>query len=381
MNSPSRWPTMARVGLAMMFHDKLKMIGTLTGVVFAVVLSNQQAGTFLGLMHKNVMFIKNAGADLWIVPPATEALQPGKLMSDAPLSQARVTRGVAWAEPLLYGAATMSLPTGGSQPVTIIGTTSPRYSGGPWNLVRGDSEVLRSPDTMIFEDADRELYGNLNFGGVRELNGRRIIAGGFTFGLIPFGPSFSFADFDLARELLRVPSDQTHYVLVGAEPGADVDAIKRELIQRSPDTLVFTRSEFEGATIKYILTRTAIGITLGTSAVFGLLIGFVIVSLSMFSAVVDNIREFGTLKAIGATTMDLAKLLFVQAVAYASMGSLIGLALVTRVAEGIRSAKLALQLPWQLLVGTSVLMVFMCVFASSLALLRLRKVEPGMVFR
>ena len=376
-----RWRTMARVGLAMMFHDKLKMVGTLTGVVFAVVLSNQQAGTFLGLMQKNVMFIENSGADLWIVPPATEALQPGKLMSDTPLMQARVVGGVAWAEPLIYSAATMSLPKGGSQPVTIIGTAFPRRAGGPWNLVRGERTVLDAPDTMIFEDADREFFGNLNLGSVRELNGRRIVAGGFTWGLIPFGPSFAFADYDLARELLRVPRDQLHYVLIGLEPGADVAAVKSEILRRTPDTIIFTRSEFKAATIRYILTKTAIGITFGTSAMFGLLVGFVIVSLSMFSAVVDNVREFGTLKAIGATNGDLARLLFVQSVTYASMGSLIGLALVTRVAEGIRSAKLALQLPPELLIATALLMMVMCIFASSLALFRLRKVEPGMVFR
>ena len=107
----------------------------------------------------------------------------------------------------------------------------------------------------------------------------------------------------------------------------------------------------------------------------------VIVALSMFSAVVDNLREFGTLKAIGATTWDLAKLLLVQSVAYALLGTLIGLALVTRIAEGIRSPKLAVILPPELLVGTTVLMVLLCITASSLALLRIRNIEPAMVFR
>ncbi|MDX2089276.1 MAG: hypothetical protein SFX73_15580 [Kofleriaceae bacterium] len=40
-----RMSTMTRVGLAMLFHDKLKLLGTLFGVVFAVVLSDQQAKT------------------------------------------------------------------------------------------------------------------------------------------------------------------------------------------------------------------------------------------------------------------------------------------------------------------------------------------------
>jgi putative ABC transport system permease protein len=111
------------------------------------------------------------------------------------------------------------------------------------------------------------------------------------------------------------------------------------------------------------------------------IVGFVIVALSMFSAVVDNIREFGTLKAMGATTFDLAKLLFVQAVAYATIGCTLGLFLVTRMAEGIRSANLVLVLPWWMFAGTFVFMVLLCVVASSLALVRVRSVEPGMVFR
>ena len=133
--------------------------------------------------------------------------------------------------------------------------------------------------------------------------------------------------------------------------------------------------------MKYLLLRTPIGFTFGTSTFFGLLVGFVIVALSMFSSVVDNLREFGTLKAIGATTSDLAKLLFVQSVTFALMGSLIGLFLVTRLADAVRSPKLGIILPPAMLGGTTALMVLLCVVASTLALLRIRKVEPGMVFR
>ena len=68
-----RWRTLAMVALRMMLHDKLKMIGTLAGVVFAVLLSNQQAGTFMGLIYKNIMFVANSDADLWITPPGTAA--------------------------------------------------------------------------------------------------------------------------------------------------------------------------------------------------------------------------------------------------------------------------------------------------------------------
>ncbi|MGA9655678.1 MAG: hypothetical protein WBV96_17370, partial [Polyangia bacterium] len=99
---PSRQPApflrlriMVRVGTRMMFHDKLKFAGTLFGVIFAVVLTNQQLGVFLGLLSKNTMFIDNAGADLWIAPGSTQTLQAGKPVPMAALHEARTTPGVA----------------------------------------------------------------------------------------------------------------------------------------------------------------------------------------------------------------------------------------------------------------------------------------------
>jgi putative ABC transport system permease protein len=372
---------MATVGLRMMVHDKLKMLGTLVGVVFAVLLSNQQAGTFLGLLGKNTMFIENAGADLWILPPNLETLAAGKFIPEAIARQAPGVRGVAWAEPLLFGGGLIAIPGGSSEALTIVGTRLPAAKGGPWNMVAGTPEVLENPDTMIFEDGVRDTFGGLNLGSVREVNGRNVQVGGFTWGLLPFGPAYSFAEYDLARQLLHVDSDRTHFVLVGVAEGESSIEVRDRLRARFPDVQVVTREEFTKSTTRYVLGRTAIGVTLGTSTAFGLLIGFVIVALTTFSAVVDNIREFGTLKAIGATTWDLAKLLLAQSVAYGLLGSVIGLTLVTRIADGIRSPKFAIVLPPSMAVTTTIGMVVLCAVASSFALVRLRNLEPAMVFR
>jgi putative ABC transport system permease protein len=376
-----RFWTMARVGLRMMVHDKLKMLGTLIGVVFAVLLSNQQAGTFLGLLGKNTMFIDNAGADIWVMPPNSEALAGGKFIPESIWRQARGVSGVAWAEPLLFGGGTIAVPGGSAEAVTIIGTRLPAAKGGPWNMVAGDSSVLRSPDTMVFEDGVRDMLGGLNLGSVREVNGRNVQVGAFTWGLLPFGPAYAFADYDLARLLLHVDADRTHFILVGVEKGQDPAAVRDALQARFPDVKVVTRDDFRRSTTRYVLGRTAIGVTLGTSTVFGLLIGFVIVALTTFSAVIDNIREFGTLKAIGATTWDLAKLLLAQSIAYGLLGSLIGLTLVTRIADVVRSPKFAIVLSPTMAVGTTLGMIVLCTVASSFALIRLRNLEPAMVFR
>lgn len=378
-----RWRAMARIGLRMALHDRAKFAAALIGVVFAVLLSNQQAATFLAILNRNVMVVDaNPDVDIWITPPDTEILQPGKLLSQAPLNQARGTPGVAWAEPILIGGATISLPQGGSEQAVLIGTRGPMWKGGPFNLVAGSVGALAEPDSMIFEDSDREKFGGLNLGSVREVNGRRIKVVGFTWGLVPFGPSsYAFADFDLARQLMHTDADQSSVILVGVAKGADPARVARELRKRMGTEQVSTSSEFRHVLVHYMLTKTPIGVVLGSSTVIGLLVGFVMVALTMFSAVLDNLREFGTLKALGATTRDLVVLLWVQAVMYGLIGSALGSVLVGYVAAATRSAQIAMQLPPLLLLLTSGVAVMMCVVASSVAVLRVRKIEPAMVFR
>lgn len=376
-----RFLVMSTVAVRMILHDRLKSLGTLVGVVFATLLANQQAGTFIGLLEKNTMLVSNTRADVWIVPATLPTLQSASPMSVSVLHRAAVTPGVAWAEPLAYGGASLKVPGGGTEPLTIVGTRLPRAAGGPWNIVLGSVGDLREPGALFFENAERRKYGGLNLRSQRELNGHTVHAVGFTWGLIPFGPAYAFAEYEQARELLHLDRDQVSFVLVGAEPGQTPEQLRDALRARLPDAQVLTSREFEAKIRRYLLTQTAIGVSFGTSTLFGLIVGFVIVALTMFSSVIDNLREFGTLKAIGATNGDLAIILVVQSVLFALVGTLVGLTLVTRIAEAIRSANLAMVLPPWLYLGTFAAMTLMCIAASSLALVRVRSVEPGMVFR
>ena len=77
----------------------------------------------------------------------------------------------------------------------------------------------------------------------------------------------------------------------------------------------------------------------------------------------------------------LAKLLFAQSVVYALLGSLVGITLITQLANAVRSPNFAMVVSTQLVVGTTVVMVILCIVAASFALVRLRKLEPAMVFR
>lgn len=372
---------MARLAVSMMFHDRSKLAGTLLGVVFATVLMIQQLGVFGGLLYKNSQFVDNTVADLWVVPPETTSALPGSLISMSSVPATRVLPGVAWAEPLVMGAASMKRPGGGQEAVSLVGVTLPRQAGGPFAMVAGSPDVLHDPDTVIVDEGARENLGNVNLGSVRELGGRRVVIRGFTWGLLPFGPGYAFANDTTARGILRTPSDQTSFVLVGLEPGSDPEEVRDRLkAALGPAVDVYTKDQFSSI-ITQDLIRAQLGITFGTSTAFALIVGFVIVALSMFSAVVDNVKEFGTLKAMGATNFDLSKLLFVQALLYAFLGTTVGLFLATGMASGIRSANLVLVLPTWLWFGSYGVMAVICVVASALAVLRVRNIEPGLVFR
>jgi putative ABC transport system permease protein len=301
-------------------------------------------------------------------------------MSETVVWRARATPGVVDASALLYSGAAVQRPWGGSEAVTLIGFDLSTRLGAPWNVVAGDVGSLALPGMVVLEDSQREKLGAVNLGSVREMNGQRVRVAGFTWGLAPFAPPYAFTTLERARQIAKVGALEQDFVLVRGQNGVDPDVLAEVLQARLPETKVFSARALHQSIVRSLLAEQ-LGISFGTSTAFGLLIGFIIVALSMFSAVLDNLREFGTLKAIGVTNGELAILLLVQSAGYALLGSLVGLGLVAGMAEGIRSANLSVIVPWQLVAATPVVMMTLCALASALALSRIRKLEPGMVFR
>lgn len=185
----------------------------------------------------------------------------------------------------------------------------------------------------------------------------------------------------MAREILNIPSDEVSYIMLGLAEGADVNDVVRRLQKTFPDQLVMSRDDIRKRIVGYILKESGVGGSTAMAVVMAVFCGFAIVSLTMFSAVVDHVREFGTLKAIGATNFDLAKLLLAQAVTCAIAGTVIGVALASQMVAKARGPELPIALPVWLIGVSFVGMIVICVTASMVALLRVRAIEPAMVFR
>ena len=99
-----------------------------------------------------------------------------------------------------------------------------------------------------------------------------------------------------------------------------------------------------------------------------------------FRAIRYDLEKVGDLSKVVAPPYDQIDPT-TQSLLYAFLGTTYGLFLVTRIAGVIRSPNLALVLPWWMWAGSYVFMLVLCVLASTLALIRVRNIEPGMVFR
>ena len=373
--------TMTRVGWSMMTYNRLRLSATVLGVVFATVLANQCLSLLLGILNRNAALVRNTHADLGIVPAGTEQLSAGKTVPMAAIYGARMTRGVAVAAPLIMAGGSIKLPNGGAEPLSLIGTAHPRYLGGPWNLVAGSMELMQQGGHIIVEDSERSTLGGLNLGSRREINGQLTTVAGFTWGVTTVAAAYGFVEFDYARELARVPNDQATFGLVQLDPGSDAALIQRSLEAAFPEVSVYTRQQLDSLITRTFLTKTPIGFTFTAMAAFGIVIGFIIVSLMIFSAVTESLREFGTLKAMGARTLDLTIIMLAQAAAYGLTGAVLGLGAVCAVAQGIATPKVAMFVEWWMIAVTLVVMPLMCAAASVISLVKLWRVEPGMVFR
>jgi len=93
-----------------------------------------------------------------------------------------------------------------------------------------------------------------------------------------------------------------------------------------------------------------------------LIVGFVIIGLTLYSAAIDRIKDYGTLKAIGATNAYIRKLIICQALIVSFVGFLIGTLLVEGFRNGIANAGTFFNYPLWLSCCLNVLYVSMSLF-------------------
>jgi putative ABC transport system permease protein len=363
-------------------HDKVRLSVTVTGIVFAVVLIIVQLGLFLGFTTATSSVIDHSGADLWITAPRVPYIEQGVPFSERKLATVLATPGVAAAGKYLVRFTQWKRPDGRQESVQIVGVELPSGLGVPWNIVAGALDDLRKPDAVFVDEIYREKLGIEHLGQVIEVRGRRARIAGFTRGIRAFTTSpYVFTTFKNALDYTDMREDQTLYILVKAVAGTDIEALRHSLLSRLDDVDIVTNSGFSRMTQVYWMFSTGAGIAVLLAAVLGLVVGVVVVTQTIYATTVDHIREYGTLKAMGATNRYLYGVIIMQAVISALIGYSFGMVVSLFVVRGSAQGGAAILLPTPMAIAMLGVTLFMCIGAAIVSINKVTRLDPAMVFK
>ena len=365
-----------------LLHDRTRFLVTVTGIAFAIVLVIVQLGLFLGFTETTSSVIAHSHADLWVMARGVQYFEVGFPLAERKLYRILSDADVASAEKCIVQFAVWKRPDGARKNIEVIGFNPRNGMGGPWNISEGSAGDLRQDDTVMLDEFYRRELGVERIGDTVEINGVRARVAGFTRGIRSFTTTpFVFTSFKNALDYTRSRADQTIFILVRAAAGANLAGLRRRVVATVPDLDVYSRQEFARRTRNYWLFTTGAGIALLVAAVLGLVVGAVIVAQTIYAITVDHQRDYGTLKAIGASNRFVCAVILKQATISAVVGYVAGMAIGLTIVRLSRSWGAVVRVPWQLAAAMLALTLLMCWSASLISIQKVMRLEPAAVFK
>ncbi len=375
-------PRISELAWRNLVHDKVRLFVTITGVVFAVVLIVVELGLFLGFTTTTSSLIDRSNADLWITGARVPYIEVGVPFSERKLSTVLATPGVAHATKYIARFSQWQRHDGRQENVQVVGIEPGQPLGAPWNIVEGGADDLRQPDNVLVDEIYKAKLGVSRVGETFEIRGHRARVAGFTSGIRSFTTSpYVFTSFKSAQDFASIPEDETVYILVRVAPGARVDAVRQRLLARVKDVDVWTAAEFSAKTRFYWMFTTGAGVAVLLAALLGLVVGVVVVAQTIYATTMDHLKEYGTLKAMGATNGYLYRVIIQQAVIAAVAGYALAMAVSAFVVHGSAKGGAAILLPWPMAVGMLALTIVMCTGAALVSINKVTRLDPATVFK
>jgi len=385
---------MMRVAIRMLMGDRAKYLGIVMGLTFAALLMTQQMSIFVGLMSRTYGFIADTGLpDIWVMDPKVQQIDDLKPMQDTELYRVRGVEGVEWATPLYKGLLKARLSDGTFQTCNVIGLDDASLIGGPPEMIEGSLADLRRAESVIVDEVGARgklakpptepggVPTPLRVGDTLELNDHRAIVVGIcrvsrTFQSQPvvyttYSRATTFAPRE--RKLLS-------FILVKASEGVD-PAVLRERIRAATGLAAYTGREFRWLTVSYFLKNTGIPINFGISTLLGLIVGTAIAGQTFYNFTLDNIRQFGALKAMGAGNFLLLRMILIQAFTVGLIGYGLGVGIASLFGTSAGRTELAFLLLPEILVIVGGAVLVICCLSALLSMVKVWRTEPAIVFK
>ncbi len=365
-----------------LLHDKLRFSATVLGVAFAVSLVLVQVGLFIGLLDNATITIRHMDAEIWVTARRSPAVDFAGSFPASHVQRVRSVPGVIRADNLIVWFVYIYLPTGAHEGIVVYAMEDFERWGMPWDVVEGNVRDLRRGPYVFLDQSAARRFGPFAVGDYREFIGYRMQIIGKTRGARSFTTTpIAFMDFRQAQVLYPGLEGQTTYMVVKVAPGADIEAIRREISRRLPNNDVLTSEAWADKSRAYWIDTTGIGLNMYVTAFLGCLVGVVIVGQTIYTSTMEHLREFGTLKALGGSNASIYRILAKQATLAAVLGFIAGAGPSYAVRPLMTRMDLKLMIAPAFAACVFVAAVAMCLVAAMLSFHKVASIEPAMVFR
>jgi putative ABC transport system permease protein len=170
------------------------------------------------------------------------------------------------------------------------------------------------------------------------------------------------------------------FILVKADPGVPVQTLC-DRISAVTGLAAYPKNRFKWKTVEYFMANTGIPINFGIAVGLGFIIGTVITGFMFYSFTLDNMRYFGTLKAMGVKDAILLNMILCQSLVVGVIGFGLGAGLAAAFGAAVGNKELAFRLPWQLLFVSGSAVIIICMLSAILSMRKVLVLEPAIVFK
>ena len=378
---------MRNVAIKMLLGDRAKYLGLVFGATFATLLISQQVSIFISLMSRTAGTIYDISeADIWVMDSRVRYLEEVEPLRDVELPNIRSVPGIAWAAPFYKGLSTIRMADGLTQQVQLLGVDDVSLVGICPKPVLGDLAIIRHPETAMM-DKNGYIFTwpgqKVTLEREVELNDHRLLVNAIcdartTFLTFPI----LYVSYNTAVDITPPQRNKMSFVLVKAKPDVDPKQLAKRIHEQT-GLQALTSNDFAWRSINYILERTGIPINFGITVFLGVLVGGAITAQTFYIFVIENLKQFAAMKAIGVTNGQLLKIVFLQASIIYSIGYSLGIGLTALFfkANADVPALKGFTLYWQVMVGSAILMALIIGTSIVFSLRRVFTLDPAVVFK
>ncbi len=376
------------LGLAWKFirFDRAKSIGVITAIVISIFLIGQQLSLMFFLMGLMGNLVGNAPVkenEIWVIERQTNNVNALNVIDSRLTQEIGSLPFVAKSQPVVIVSSQATFLDGKTAGVTLVGSNSPTFSMGPTkNKIReGYIQDLMQPYAVSAEFFSAKSWNTtLNLGKPIEINGKSAQIKLITQNAQAFGASLMYTSIENARFFGNVSPSKISMVIVQLKDNFNKAEAIEQINTLYPNLRAWDISKLQSSTVTEILISSNMGMSFGTLVLFAMISGFFIIGLTLYSSALDRIKDYGTLKAIGAKKGYVNRLIIAQAFLYAVIGYVIALFLLYGFKFGVANSGLDINITLPFALFLLFVTLFISVGGSLFAVRKISKLEPASVF-